>query len=350
VLALRDHGHHIALHTLSPDAADFGEFHAPALTVSVGPFRRHGRARDGFRKEREALSSSLRRHPVDLLHAHWTYEFALAALQDGRPSIITVRDWAPAIFRHHPHPYRAVRWAMQHRVLRRAPHLVSTSPYIANRLLKHYGRETPIIPNGFYFADGGSPRRPRLATELRIGSVNNGFSRRKNVHALIRAFGLVRAQMPDATLHLVGSGFERGGPAYAFAAQHGLTSGIEFVGPQSPSRIPDVMRSLDILVHPALEESFGRTLLEAINEGAIVIAGRNSGAVPWVLGEGVAGELVDVRDPGAIAVAVLRLASQPERWQVRRSAAFGHASANFSLDFVARSYENLYCMASDTQP
>jgi L-malate glycosyltransferase len=348
-LALRVQGHRVDLHTLSPTAADVGVYHGDDLTVTVGPYRRQGRARDWFRQEREALDRSLQRHPADVIHANWTYEFALAALDQDRPTIITVHDWAPAIFRHHPHPYRAVRWAMQHHVLRIAPRLASTSPHIAHRLHKYYRRESPVIPNGVRFASDGVTHPRKVATGLRIGSVNNGFSRFKNVHTLIRAFSLIRERRPDASLRLVGTDFEQGGRAQRFAEGLGLASGIEFAGPCPPDQIPEFMRTIDILVHPSLEEAFGRTLLEAISEGALVVAGRDSGAVPWVLGRGAAGELVDVRDPGAIAAVVLKLAAEAAQWEGKRRKAFDHVSARFSLDSVACSYGNLYQAAASAQ-
>jgi hypothetical protein len=42
-----------------------------------------GRALDAFRVERQALVATLAALRPDVVHAHWTYEFALAALDSG---------------------------------------------------------------------------------------------------------------------------------------------------------------------------------------------------------------------------------------------------------------------------
>jgi hypothetical protein len=55
------------------------------------------RAWDLFAQERAGLERAMREDPCDVVHAHWTYEFALAALASGQPTLVTARDWAPTI-------------------------------------------------------------------------------------------------------------------------------------------------------------------------------------------------------------------------------------------------------------
>lgn len=73
------------------------------------------------------------------------------------------------------------------------------------------------------------------------------------------------------------------------------------------------MDRADIFVAPTLEESFGMTVLESMARGLPIVAGRSSGAVPWLLDFGTAGELVDVRRSDEIASAIVRMARAPER-------------------------------------
>ena len=93
-----------------------------------------------------------------------------------------------------------------------------------------------------------------------------------------------------------------------------------------------------MLVHPSLEESFGYTLIEAASVGTPVIAGRASGAVPWVLAEGESGVLVDVTNAEAIAKAMTSLISEPQMWQCLRERAFVTGKARFSTSSVAKMY------------
>jgi L-malate glycosyltransferase len=338
VESLADRGHRIQIFTLSPNPEDVGEYGDETFGINVGAYRSGRRWPDFFRAERRALTRAMRAHPCDVIHAHWTYEFAIAAMRARTaPVLVTVHDWGPEILRRQRHPYRLVRLLMQAYVLVRAPHLTANSPYIAEKVRRWYRRTVAVVPNGIAVPDRLSERS---GTEgLIVGSVNNGFGKLKNVQRLIDAFALIKQERPGASLQLVGADFQPGGPAFAYARQQEALEGIDFVGPLPAAEIPVFMRSIDVLVHPSLEESFGMTLVEAIVEGALVVGGCDSGAVPWVLGEGVAGTLADVRDPEQIACAVLALPDDHGSRQMLRQRAFAHVADNFSLDHVIGQYE-----------
>ncbi|MDZ7677394.1 MAG: glycosyltransferase family 4 protein [Acidimicrobiales bacterium] len=340
VVGLHAQGSEVSVYTLSADPRDHCSMSGDRLRIHVLPMRTEGRARDFFRTEIDSLIGAIRADPPDVLHAHWTYEFALAALRTEIPTIVTVRDWGPQILRYHPHPYRLVRLAMQARVLRSAPHLTANSPYIAGKVKHWYRRDVPVIPNGVQVPDALPDREPQPA--LTIGSVNNGFGGRKNVGTLIKAFSRIRAELPDSRLRLVGSGFEPDGKAQRWALERSLAHGVEFVGPLPSDEIPGFMRSIELLVHPSLEESFGRTLIEAMVEGTLVIGGERSGAVPWVLGNGTAGSLVDVRSSRAIADMVLAIAADAPAWPAMRARAFDRVAREFSMESVTEAYLDIY--------
>lgn len=341
IRALLGRGHEVVVYALSRDPRDIGTYSGPGLTVEVCPFReRLWWGADLLARERASLVQALDRSPCDVVHAHWTYEFAMAALASGIPSVVTVRDWGPAVLKQHRHPYRVARLAMQWHVLRNAPLLTANSPYTAEKIKKWYRRDVPIVPNGIVVPDQLSPRTI-LELDV-IGSVNNGFGKRKNVQTLLAAFTLLRGSRPHASLRLVGTDYEPGGPASDWARKHDLDRGVEFVGPVRPDEIPAFMRSIDVLVHPSLEESFGMTPVEAIVQGTPVIGGAQSGAVPWVLGDGEAGTLVDVTDPHAICDAILGLPDRPAERDDRRQRALEYVRDHFSLDSVVDRYEDLY--------
>ncbi len=97
-----------------------------------------------------------------------------------------------------------------------------------------------------------------------------------------------------------------------------------------------------VFVHPSLEETFGNVLIEAIVEGVPVIGGTRSGAVPWVLGNGSAGLLVDVTSASSIEAAILRLTADDEARMQLTKHAFDYIEANFSLQRVVDLYEAEY--------
>src|SRR5689334_4727761 len=76
VRALLRRGHRVSVITLSPDITDARLLRGPRLTYFVYPTRIKRRMRDLFRIERQYLKEGIVLAQPDLLHAHWTYEFA----------------------------------------------------------------------------------------------------------------------------------------------------------------------------------------------------------------------------------------------------------------------------------
>ena len=64
-----------------------------------------------------------------------------------------------------------------------------------------------------------------------------------------------------------------------------------------------------VFLHTSLTESFGMAVAEAMALGVPAIAGSESGAIPWLLQQGAAGQLVDVRRPDAIRAALSKALS-----------------------------------------
>ncbi|HZK75036.1 MAG TPA: glycosyltransferase family 4 protein [Clostridia bacterium] len=327
VRALVARGHDVSIVTLDPDIASEVVLRGDQLTVHVGPFRRHRAARDGFRMERQFVAETLLRCRPDVVHAHWTYEHALGALATGLPTVVTAHD-APlvAALRYHlptksagplfaqvpTAAHWSVRAGMAALVARKAQHLIAISPYIERhfrRALRYRG-EITVIPNMM------SPTscRPVSTVErppnegTRFLTILTSWSTLKNGTTAIEAFAEVRAQLPHASLHMIGHGLGPGGPAESWAAERGLADGISFVGPLPHDQVLNSLASADILVHPSLEESFGMGIVEAQLAGVAVIGGAHSGAVPWILDYNRAGRLVDVRKTASLAGAMRELA------------------------------------------
>jgi L-malate glycosyltransferase len=314
----------------------------PALRLCVQPFRDRHRGRDAYRVERRLLVETLRREAPDLVHAHWSYEYALAGLRSGAPTLVTVHDWAPTILRWMPDPYRAVRLGMYVAATARARYFTAVSPYMAAKVRRWRRVGVQVVPNAL--EDGAFDDRDR---ELQrdapvLVAINDGFVPWKNVGRLLQAYRLARATRPGARLVLVGNGYGPDGDAEQWAAARGLTSGVEFRGPVPYEQIRELLAGADLLVHPSLEESFGMVLLEAMAQRVPVIGGARSGAVPWVLDHGGAGVLTDITSPSAIAAAITGLLDDPARWSALSRAGYDRAWNEFRLDRVVDGYLRAY--------
>ncbi|MFB9995034.1 glycosyltransferase family 4 protein [Deinococcus oregonensis] len=352
VLGLRDRGHHVSVFTLSPTAQRMESYDGHQLTVHIAPYRPTGRAKNAFRDERLSLQAMMTAYPQDVLHAHWTYEFALAALATKQPVVVTAHDSPLDVLRLHPSAYRLVRAGMAAKAIIKAPSLTAVSPYLADRLRSTFRRQNlRIIPNGVpdeVFELQAA--RPGRDTELTFASSMMGFTGLKNGATLLRAFGKVRQQLPHTRLMMFGDGFGPQAEAYEYAREHGLTEGIEFVGRVGyDTLLSRLSQEADILVHPSLEESFGMAVAEAMGLGLPVIAGDKAGALPWITNGGQAAVLVDVVQDEILAAAMLDLVRSPERRDQLSTSARLHIQNNFSLHRQLTDYEQEYAAAINRQ-
>lgn len=323
--------------TLEPGLAHPVTLRRGNVRVRVGPYRPRARARakDLFARERRFIAESVRKWQPDAVSAHWTYEYALGALDAAAPTLITVRDWAPTILRYQFDKYRAVRLAMQAMCLARGRHFAAVSPYMASKVERVVRRPVAVLPNSL-----GPKWLDAPATDYTghlVVAANNGFGRRKNVKVLLRAWRDVMACVPSAKLVLVGDGYEPGGPAARWAAEHLLGHGVEFRGAIDRHGLQGLLSKARLFVHPSREESFGLAVLEAMSLGVPVVGGNRSGAVPWLLGQG-GGLTVDVRRPAPITRAIVRLLSDQTLAREIGSRARADARRRFAVDKIARSY------------
>ena len=311
-------------------------------------FRPHrgslGRAADLFAQERAHLRAAIRQVKPDVVHAHWLYEFAWAALQSGLPCLITAHDSPRVILRYMPNLYRLVRFVMAHWVARRADRFTAVSPYMASELRRLTRSPISVIPNPLprdteQSVQNGVDASVRSGA-ARIVTILNGWATRKNGAAALRALAEVRREHASATLNVFGADCGPGEAAHHYATEHGLADGVIFRGRVDHAQLMQELPHFDLLLHPSLEESFGAAIAEAMAFGLPVVAGVHSGAVPWVVADG--GVLVDVRDPSAIAAAVLQLLRDPAAR--RRLGEAGRRSAldRFSRASVAAATEAIY--------
>ena len=337
-------GRRLLVATLDPTVDDEVIVEGPNLKVCVGPYR-DNRAHDFFAVERAYLIRVLRRERPELVHAHWTYEYALAAQRSGIPHVITAHDAPLNILRLNFIPYRIARTLMAYRVLSRARRVVSVSPYVATHLSRFmlYRGRREVISNGV----AESLFASRLETRTRSGpltyaSINWGWGRRKNAEVAIEAYALARRVHPESRLIMFGPGYGPGEEAERWASAHGLADGIQFAGEQPYLSLMDrLSREVDVLVHPALEEAQGMVLIEAMTLGIPTIAGEASGGTRWTLDEGRAGILVDVSDPGAVAGAMVGLADAQER-EIWGQRGLELAARRYHIRHVADAYERVY--------
>lgn len=314
------------------------------LDLTLVPMRATHRGRDAYAKERCHLVDALRQVSApDVVHAQWTYEFAMAARHGDAPYLVTARDWAPLVLRYNPIPYWVVKLGMNIDVLRRRPHLTTPSPSVQRRLQRLGFRDVRHIPNGLRVAEV-AVEQPRTAARrpATLLSVTNEFSGRKNTSTLLEAFAIIRRRFPQSRLRLAGIDHGPGEKAQAWARERGLERGVDFLGQIERDRVLQLMGTADVLVHPAREEPFGIVVIEAMSQGLPVVGGMQAGGVPFILDNGRAGEVVDVDLAVDIATGVLALLKDDARYADRSAAGLTRVRERFDINRIAADYVQAY--------
>ena len=344
---LIERGHDVVLVTLDSAVTKEVTLKGDHLTVHVGTCRSQHAIRDLFREERRYLEATIRSIDPDVVHAHWTYEYALGALDSGYPVVVTIHDAPFRILRWNLPQHgngrligrlaRTVHWAirafMAWRVARRSRFNIAVSPHTRDhfaRVLRGQG-EVEVIPN-LMNPDVWSelrPSTPRPAKtsdqEFSGAAVLGIWGDLKNGKTLLEALALGRASGTNARLQLVGGDYGPQGDAARWARRHNLASGVDFIGPISNLEVADLLESADVLAHPSREEACGMAIAEAQLASTAVIGGANSGGVGWTLDYGIAGVLVNIESAEQIAGAIVGLADDPTF--CNRLASAGHSLA-----------------------
>lgn len=271
--------------------------------------------------------SSLRRlmregFDFDLIDAHYYYPDGVAAVMLGnwlgKPVAVTARGSDLNLIPQHPLARRMIQWAAEH-----AAASIGVSKSLTE-VLRGWGlpaERLHVMRNG---VDG---RRfhplPQVEARHAIGvggspvllSVGN-LVELKGHHIAIEALAYIKVVHPLARLIIVGKGPEREN-LQAAAKRLGLASQVRFAGYVPNDQLSQWYSAADVLILASSREGWPNVLLESMACGTPVVATRVAG-MPEIVTQDVAGRLVDQRDGGSFATAVLDLlAHAPERAKVR---------------------------------
>jgi GT2 family glycosyltransferase/glycosyltransferase involved in cell wall biosynthesis len=153
-----------------------------------------------------------------------------------------------------------------------------------------------------------APTQGRPLRFLYVGS----YDRRKNIPSLVRNLGAVAGRR-EACLHLAGRmGEERERHLRELAKALPAHVGVSFHGLVSDGELADLYRECDFLLFPSLFEGFGLPLAEAMAQGMVACAFRNS-SLPEVAGD--AAILAENGDFAAWGRAIEILCADPEAFR-----------------------------------
>jgi glycosyltransferase involved in cell wall biosynthesis len=302
------------------------------------------------------LVSAARRSGVDVLHTHKVGSNLWGALLS--PLI------GNAVFVAHEHTWsyegdpRRI-FLDRELIARRADAFVAVSREDQRRMIeieRVAPAKTRFIANGIPPFPPADPARD-VRAELGLGAdqsivgVVATLRPQKALDVLLRAVPLVREQVPDATVLIVGGADEVGGPEeqrlHTVAAELGLGDEVRFLGERFD--VPDLVAAFDVAALSSDFEGSPLSVMEYMEAGKPVVATR-VGGLPDLVEDGVNGLLVEPQDPAALAAALVEVLRDPERAVRMGEAGRRRRREEFSIEATARKvgelYEELYAAKS----
>jgi glycosyltransferase involved in cell wall biosynthesis len=302
-----------------------------------------GRILDFYKFEIHEIAKCLKSSNPHIVHAHWSYEYAGAALKSGYPHLITIHDNAVKVFYFFKNIYRFCRLLMSEFYLRQSKNISTVSPYMLDYAIQRC-KNVRVIPNPTLIFDFDFVKKLifdkciSLST-ARIIMINNGWDKRKNGFKALLAFQLLKMKMPNLSLHLFGEGSETDGFANTEASSIGLQD-VYFYGLVPHHELIQELSKSHFLLHPALEESFGVVLIEAMSLGIPAFGGNNSGAVPWVLNNKILE--VDVNDPIVISNRMFEFLNNSKLYLDVSLNCYDNVKNRFSTSEIVKQYVSFY--------
>jgi glycosyltransferase involved in cell wall biosynthesis len=174
-----------------------------------------------------------------------------------------------------------------------------------------------------------------------------GYSARMVQHKgheyLIKAVSEIADELPSIALVITGDGPLRSN-LIDLVEDLGLEDVVLFTGQIRYKALYQLLKRIDIYVHPSLAELFPFAILEAMAAGKPVVAA-NVGGVSEAVIDGMNGYLVPPRDSTSLAKAILRLMNSPD--MAREMGLNGRrlVERRFSLKVISHKLSKVYELA-----
>lgn len=294
----------------------------------------------------QALARLIRRRQVDIVHSNVmraSFYAALAARLTGRPLVWHVRDIHPP----------SERWYTR-LMCRLATRVIAISQAVAAALPCPH--KVTVVYNGLDLEEyppelEGAVVRAELGLPLDapVAGIVGRLQAWKGQERFLRAAVQVAERLPQARFLVVGGAIFGDGEAYAAGLRHlatdlGLGERVIFTGHRQD--LPRLLAALDVLVHCAEAEPFGRVLIEGMAARRPVVAFAD-GAVPEIVRHEEMGLLVPPGDEPALAAAMVELLGDAQRRQRMGVAGRHRVEQHFTAAQTARAIEAIYCLVAE---
>jgi L-malate glycosyltransferase len=225
----------------------------------------------------------------------------------GKPVVINYRGGEADAFLSRSR--RAVAASLAH-----ADALIVPSGFL-EAVFGKYGFAARVVPNIINLDRFSQAQAPALDDSPAAPAAGPRLLVARNLEPIydnasaLRAFAIVRAARPQATLVIAGSGPQRA-ELEALARELGVAGGVTFTGRVDNHAMAQLYRDADIMLNCSLVDNMPNSVLESLACGVPVVS-TNVGGVPYLVEDGRTALLVPAAAPESMAQAVLRLCAEP---------------------------------------
>ena len=196
-------------------------------------------------------------------------------------------------------------WHIVKPTLSKASSIVVPSGFL-EQVFARRNVEVKVIPNILDLGRFGGNCYAKKTDEDRCQIVvTRNLEALYDVGTVIRAFAIIKNQLPDACLIVAGSGPEEA-MLKALTSDLGLESSVTFTGRLSNSEIAELYKEADMMLNASLVDNSPNSLIEALASGVPVVSS-NVGGIPYLVEHGVSGLLVEPKSPELLADAAIKV-------------------------------------------
>ena len=302
----------------------------PGIRIIRSPIRKRSALRDIAR-----LSQRLRESGINVVHTHmfWPSLYGVVAARLANVPVIVTTEHGENKWKNGVHRF------LERRVISR----YAEQRFCVSEAILDARRRSDKVPETILSltANGTTipqvPSKPWSNTRPTIGTIGRIVSQ-KNYFLFVDVVNEVRKRGHDVMGYIIGDG-PMIDELRAYIAQLELADHIVMPGPSQD--VGSWYRKFDLYLISSDQEGQPVSLLEAMSYGLPIVA-TDVGAIPRTIENGKEGLIGKARDIGQLADAVCRYIDDPDFATSCGEAARLRVIEEFSIETIARKYENAY--------
>ncbi|WNB92503.1 glycosyltransferase family 4 protein [Bacillus sp. NEB1478] len=175
-----------------------------------------------------------------------------------------------------------------------------------------------------------------------IGMIGR-LNRWKGFHHMIEAIPIIKKYIDDFRLIIVGDEILTGEKGYLNELHYRvnqlkISENVYFLGQRKD--IPNIMKSLDVVVNYSKNEPFGRVIIESLAMGTSVVVANSGGAPEIIINSPKCGLIAECSNPSSLAIAIVNVLQN--KTQTDEKYKIMYTKKNFHISQHVNSVMNIY--------